>query len=99
MAAVALAFSIDTAILTYLLVEFGEDNGGELQIPDSISMSELIRAANQLDVLSAGLKSLHTSVRKMMPRLRSASLASRWVVGRFGYSEMLLPGPVTYAPA
>ena len=36
MAAIALAFGIETAILTYLLVEFGEDNGGELQIPDDV---------------------------------------------------------------
>jgi len=31
MAAVALAFAVETAILTYLLVEFGEENRGELQ--------------------------------------------------------------------
>jgi hypothetical protein len=53
MAAIALAFALETAILTYLLVEFGEDNGGELEIPDSVNMSELIAAANEIDVLSA----------------------------------------------
>jgi hypothetical protein len=54
MAAIALAFALETAILTYLLVEFGEDDGsGELQIPDSVNMSELIEAANEIDVLSA----------------------------------------------
>src|SRR5580658_10199422 len=53
MAAIALGFALETAVLTYLLVEFGEDNGGELEIPDSVSMSELIEAANELDVLNA----------------------------------------------
>ena len=53
MAAIALAFALETAILTYLLVEFGEDNGGELEIPDSVNMSELIAAANEIDVLSS----------------------------------------------
>src|SRR5215831_6287771 len=37
MAAIALAFALETAVLTYLLVEFGEDNGGELTIPDSVN--------------------------------------------------------------
>ena len=53
MAAVALAFGIETAILTYLLVEFGEENGGELQIPDNVTFFDLIRAASDIDVLSA----------------------------------------------
>jgi len=53
MAAIALGFALETAILTYLLVEFGEDNGGELEIPDSVNMSELIEAANEIDVLNA----------------------------------------------
>ena len=53
MAAIALAFGIETAILTYLLVEFGEDNGGELQIPDDVNFFDLINAANEIDVLSA----------------------------------------------
>lgn len=53
MAAIALAFALETAVLTYLLVEFGEDNGGELEIPDSVNMSELIEAANEIDVLNA----------------------------------------------
>lgn len=53
MAAVALGFAAETSILTYLLVEFGDDNGGELEIPDSVNMSELIEAANQIDVLNA----------------------------------------------
>jgi hypothetical protein len=52
-AAIALAFAVETAVLTYLLVEFSEDNGGELQIPDSVNFSELISAANEVDVLSA----------------------------------------------
>ena len=53
MAAIALAFAAETAVLTYLLVEFAEDNGGELQIPDTVNFSELISAANEVDVLSA----------------------------------------------
>jgi hypothetical protein len=53
MAAIALAFALETAVLTYLLVEFGEDNGDELQIPHSVNFSELIEAANEFDVLSA----------------------------------------------
>jgi len=53
MAAVALGLALETAILTYLLVEFAEDNGGELEIPDSVNMSELIEAANEIDVLNA----------------------------------------------
>lgn len=50
---VALALAVETAVLTYLLVEFGEDNGGELEIPDSVNMSELIEAANEIDILNA----------------------------------------------
>jgi hypothetical protein len=53
MAAIALAFGIEAAVLTYLLVEFGEDNGDELKIPDSVNMSELIEAASEIDVLNA----------------------------------------------
>ena len=53
MAAIALAFGIETAILTYLLVEFGEENGGELQIPNDVNFFDLIGAANEIDVLSA----------------------------------------------
>ncbi|HET9743184.1 MAG TPA: hypothetical protein VFQ00_10575 [Terriglobales bacterium] len=53
MAAIALGLALETAILTYLLVEFGEDNGGELKIPDSVNLSELIEAANEIDVLNA----------------------------------------------
>jgi hypothetical protein len=45
MAAIALGLALETAVLTYLLVEFGEENGGELEIPDSVNMSELIAAA------------------------------------------------------
>jgi hypothetical protein len=53
MAAIALAFAPETAILTYLLVEFGADNGAELRIPDSLSLAELTEAANEVDVLAA----------------------------------------------
>jgi hypothetical protein len=53
MAAIALALALETGILTYLLVEFGEENGGELKIPPSVNLSELIEAANEIDVLNA----------------------------------------------
>jgi len=53
MAAVALGFALETAILTYLLVEFGDENGGELKVPDSVNLSELIETANEIDVLRA----------------------------------------------
>jgi hypothetical protein len=53
MAAVALGLAVETAVLTYLLAEFGEENGGELEIPDSVNMSSLIEAANEIDVLNA----------------------------------------------
>ena len=53
MSAIALAFALETVILTYLLVEFGEDNGGELKIPDNVNMAELIEACNEIDVLNA----------------------------------------------
>jgi hypothetical protein len=55
---IALAFGIETAILTYLLVEFGEENGGELQIPDDVNFFDLVDAANEIDVLSAPLDTL-----------------------------------------
>ena len=53
MAAIALAFALETGILTYLLVEFGEENGGELEIPDNVNMADLIDACNEIDVLNA----------------------------------------------
>jgi hypothetical protein len=53
MAAIALAFALETAVLTYLLVLFGKENGGELEIPDSVNMLDLISTANEIDVLSA----------------------------------------------
>jgi hypothetical protein len=52
MAAIALGLALEAAILAYMLVEF-DDNGGELRIPDSVNMSELIAAANEIDVLNA----------------------------------------------
>jgi hypothetical protein len=53
MSAVALALAVESALLVYLLVEFGDDNGGELEIPDSVGFNELIEAANSFGVLSA----------------------------------------------
>lgn len=52
MAGVALAFAVETAILAYLLVEFNEENGGELKIPSSVNFWALIEAANEIDVLT-----------------------------------------------
>lgn len=54
MAAIAMSFALETAVLTYLLVEFGDENGiGELEIPDTVNMAELIEAAKEIDVLNA----------------------------------------------
>lgn len=53
MAAVALAFAVETGVLVYLLVEFGDDNGGELQVPPSVGFSDLIEAADEVNVLGA----------------------------------------------
>lgn len=53
MAAIALAFALEAGMLAYLLVEFGEDNGGELQISDRVNMAKLIEACSEIDVLSA----------------------------------------------
>src|SRR5438876_482023 len=53
MAAIALSFALETGLLTYLLVEFGEENGGELEIPDKVNMTDLIEACNEIDVLNA----------------------------------------------
>ncbi len=52
MAAIALRFALETAILTYLLVEFGEENGGELQIPDSVNMVELVEVSHLAELAS-----------------------------------------------
>lgn len=53
MAAVALALAAETAVLVYLLVEFGDDNGGELRIPSSIGFADLLDAADEIGVLRA----------------------------------------------
>lgn len=53
MAAIALGLALETAVLTYLLVEFGEENGGDLKIPGSVDLSKLIEIANEIDVLNA----------------------------------------------
>jgi hypothetical protein len=53
MTAIALAFAVETAVLTYLLVEFGDDNGGELQIPSNIGFYDLVDAAHEIDMLCA----------------------------------------------
>ena len=53
MAAIALGFALEAAVLAYLLVEWGEDNGGELKVPDSVAFYDLIEAAKELDLMSA----------------------------------------------
>jgi hypothetical protein len=53
MAAVALALALEAAVLAYMLVEWGEENGGELKVPDSVAFQDLIEAAKELDLLSA----------------------------------------------
>jgi hypothetical protein len=53
MAAVALGAALETALLTYMLVEWGEDNGGELEIPDDVRLSDLLEAAKEFDLLDA----------------------------------------------
>ena len=51
MAAVALGAALETALLSYMLVEWGEDDGGELKIPDKVSLNDLIEAAKKFDLL------------------------------------------------
>jgi len=53
MAAVALGAALETALLTYMLVEWGEENSGELEIPDRVALDELVRAAKEFDLLNA----------------------------------------------
>jgi hypothetical protein len=53
MAAVALGAALETALLTYMLVEWGEDNRGELEIPDDVALDDLIIAAKKFDLLNA----------------------------------------------
>lgn len=53
MAAVALGAALETALLGYMLVEWAEDNGGELQIPDDVRLADLIEAAKSFELLDA----------------------------------------------
>jgi len=53
MAAVALGAALETALLGYMLVEWSEDNRGELEIPDDVRLNDLIRAAKEFDLLNA----------------------------------------------
>jgi hypothetical protein len=45
MAAVALGAALEAALLGYMLVEWGDTNGGELKIPSDVSLDDLIQAA------------------------------------------------------
>ena len=49
-------FALEAAVLAYLLVEWGGDNGDELKVPDSVVFYDLIEAANELDLFSAPTK-------------------------------------------
>jgi hypothetical protein len=62
MAAIALAFALETAILTYLLVEFhAEEDDPGISIPDSVGMADLVQCAEGIDVLNAPVDiPLHT---------------------------------------
>jgi hypothetical protein len=53
MAAVALGAALESALLGYMLVEWAEDNGGELQIPDDVRLADLIEAAKSFELLDA----------------------------------------------
>jgi hypothetical protein len=53
MAAVALGAALETALLAYMLVEWADDNGGELQIPDDIGLDDLIKKAKSFELLDA----------------------------------------------
>ncbi len=53
MAAVALGAALESALLGYMLVEWGEDNGEEFLIPDGVSLDDLILAAKKFDLLNA----------------------------------------------
>ena len=53
MAAVALGAALETALLGYMLVEWAEDNGGEVQIPDNIGLDDLIKAAKDIELFNA----------------------------------------------
>lgn len=46
MVGVALGAALETALLTFILVEWGEDNGGELEIPADVTLDNLIDAAS-----------------------------------------------------
>ena len=56
MAAIALGLALEAAVLAYLLIEWGDDNGGELKVPDSVAFHDLIEGAKKLDLLSAPRK-------------------------------------------
>ena len=52
MAAVALALAMEAVILTYFLIHLDEERHNNAGIPSSVSMAELIAAANKLDILN-----------------------------------------------
>jgi len=51
MAAVALGAALETALLTFILVEWGEGQVEELEIPDKVLLDELIDAAKCFELL------------------------------------------------
>jgi len=52
MAAVALGAALETALLSFFLIEWDEAHG-EAEIPDKVTLDDLILAAKQLDLLNA----------------------------------------------
>jgi hypothetical protein len=60
MAEVASALALETAVLTYLVVEFGED---KLRIPDSVNMSSSAPAGDGM-VIGAFKTSISSAVLK-----------------------------------
>lgn len=53
MAAVALALAAEAVLLAYMLVEFQDQAGGDLEVPDNVGFAQLIEAAREVGVLSA----------------------------------------------
>jgi seryl-tRNA synthetase len=52
MAAVALGAALETALLVFLLVEWDETRG-EVELPNKLTLEDLICAAKQIDVLNS----------------------------------------------
>jgi hypothetical protein len=53
MAAVALGAALETALLTFILLEQEENSRPESHIPDDLQLKDLIAAAREIDLLNA----------------------------------------------